>query len=147
MRTGSILSWLRLPLALLSLVWLSAGPVKSAELVMFERDGCVWCLRWNREIGAVYDRTDEGRRLPLRRVNAGRPPGFALAGPVIYAPTFVVVDNGREIGRITGYAGQDSFWGLLGKLIPPTPVGVPPALQPASFLQPSSLQSASLQLQ
>jgi len=32
---------------------------------------------------------------------------------VRFTPTFVVVDNGREIGRITGYSNDDAFWGLL----------------------------------
>ena len=32
-------------------------------------------------------------------------------------PLFVLVDNGREIGRIRGYPGEDNFWGLLGALI------------------------------
>jgi thioredoxin-related protein len=35
---------------------------------------------------------------------------------VRYTPTFVVVDNGREIGRITGYVNDDAFWGLLAAL-------------------------------
>lgn len=120
-KTNSLLSRLRHLFAVLSLVGLSCGPVLGAELVMFERDGCVWCLRWNREIGSIYDRTEEGRRLPLRRVHVAQPPGLELAEPVRYTPTFVVSENGREIGRITGYISQDSFWGLLGKLIPPRP--------------------------
>jgi hypothetical protein len=33
------------------------------------------------------------------------------------APLFVLVDRGREIGRIRGYPGEDHFWGLLGVLI------------------------------
>ncbi|MDB5551090.1 MAG: hypothetical protein JWL86_1074, partial [Rhizobium sp.] len=36
---------------------------------MFERGGCVWCARWNREIAPIYDKTDEARVLPLRRIN------------------------------------------------------------------------------
>jgi hypothetical protein len=32
-------------------------------------------------------------------------------------PQFVLVANGREIGRIRGYPGEDHFWGLLGVLI------------------------------
>ena len=57
--------------------------------------------------------------LPLRRVNADRPAaaGVALVSPVRYTPTFVVVDNGREIGRITGYINGDAFWGLLGTFV------------------------------
>ena len=91
---------------------------RSAELVMFERGGCVWCQRWNRDIGPVYDKAAEAKLLPLRRIDLDRQTadGIKLAAPVRYTPTFVVVDNGREVGRITGYINDDSFWGLLGAL-------------------------------
>ena len=42
--------------------------------------------------------------------------GVALASPVRFTPTFVVVDQGREIGRITGYSNDNAFWGLLDAL-------------------------------
>ncbi|MGM4917409.1 thioredoxin fold domain-containing protein [Tardiphaga sp. 813_E8_N1_3] len=89
----------------------------ASELLMFERDGCVWCARWNREIAPVYDKTDEAKLLPLRRIDMDRDksPGVALASPVRFTPTFLIVDNGREIGRITGYMNDESFWSLLGK--------------------------------
>jgi thioredoxin-related protein len=96
---------------------LSPGIAAASELVMFERDGCVWCARWNREIAPVYDKTDEAKILPLRRINMDRDkaPGFQLASPVRFTPTFVIVDDGHELGRITGYMNDESFWGLLGK--------------------------------
>ena len=96
---------------------LASGSAAASELVMFERDGCVWCARWNREIAPSYDKTDEAKVLPLRRINMDRDkaPGFTLASPVRFTPTFVIVDDGHEIGRITGYMNDESFWGLLGK--------------------------------
>ena len=86
------------------------------ELVMFHSSSCPWCAAWDREIGPVYDRTAEGRTLPLRRIDADRETtgGVRLRTPVEYTPTFVVVACGRELGRITGYPGEDHFWGLLG---------------------------------
>jgi thioredoxin-related protein len=56
---------------------------------------------------------------PLRRVDVGaaRVDEPGLAAPVRYTPTFVLMDRGREVGRITGYIGDDAFWGLLGKLL------------------------------
>lgn len=99
-----------------SLVW--PARLRAAELVMFERDGCAWCQRWDREVGPVYGKTAEASVLPLRRVNTDSQPsgGIALASPVRYTPTFIVVDNGREVGRITGYINDDAFWGLLSAL-------------------------------
>ena len=42
-----------------------------------------------------------------------------LAGidPGAFTPTFVVVDQGREIGRIRGYPGDAFFFGLLGRIM------------------------------
>ncbi|RED36121.1 thioredoxin-like protein [Rhodopseudomonas thermotolerans] len=103
---------------LLCAAQLSAAAAHAAELVMFERDGCVWCARWDRDVGQIYPKTDEARLLPLRRINMdhAKEPGLGLASPVRFTPTFVVIDQGREVGRITGYINDDSFWGLLGAL-------------------------------
>ncbi|WP_353647298.1 thioredoxin fold domain-containing protein [Bradyrhizobium sp. NFR13] len=96
---------------------LSPRIADASELLIFERDGCVWCARWNREIAPIYDKTDEARLLPLRRIDMDRDksPGVTLASPVRFTPTFLIVDNGREIGRITGYMNDETFWSLLGK--------------------------------
>ncbi len=90
-----------------------------AELVLFERRGCVWCARWLREVGPIYPKTQEGAKAPLRRVDLDdrqhREDG--LAEIVFFTPTFVLKRAGREVGRITGYINDDMFWGLLGKLL------------------------------
>jgi len=90
----------------------------AAELLMFERSGCVWCKRWDQDVGKVYPLTAEGRIAPLRKVNIdqGLPAEFRLSPPVFYSPTFVLLSDGKEIGRITGYAGDDAFWGLLSRM-------------------------------
>lgn len=92
---------------------------RAAELVMFEDAGCIWCARFNAEIGPVYAKTDEGRRAPLRRVEseAALPADLAFIKPERLTPLFVLVDGGREIGRIRGYPGEDHFWGLLDILL------------------------------
>lgn len=98
---------------------LAGLPARAADLVMFDRLGCAWCARWDREIGAIYPRTPEGQRAPLRRVSLDNalPPDLQLASPVRYSPTFVLMENGREIGRITGYTGDYAFWALLTPMI------------------------------
>jgi thioredoxin-related protein len=92
---------------------------QAGELVMFQSAACPWCALWDREVGGVYDRTEEARLLKLRRVDAERERtgGVQLAQPVEVTPTFVIVACGRELGRITGYPGDDHFWGLLGEAI------------------------------
>jgi|DewCreStandDraft_4_1066084.scaffolds.fasta_scaffold00358_33 hypothetical protein len=96
-----------------------AGPAGAAELVMFSDRGCSYCARFEAEIGPVYPKTEEARRAPLRRVDLGEgiPPEFAHLRPPSFTPTFVLVEQGREIGRILGYPGEMHFWGLLGMLL------------------------------
>jgi hypothetical protein len=94
----------------------SAG---AAELVLFEQAGCPWCAVFDREIAPIYGKTAEGRRAPLRRVDITRPLATDLAFIEVerLTPLFVLIDQGREIGRIRGYPGEDHFWGLLDVLI------------------------------
>jgi hypothetical protein len=109
----------RLFLLTILVAGLGAGPAAAAELVMFESSGCPHCARWLREIGPIYPKTDEGKRAPLRRVDLAAPRPTDLAGiaKIVYTPTFVLVRDGREIGRIVGYGGDEAFWSLLGELV------------------------------
>ena len=96
-----------------------ALPARAAELVMFENAYCPWCATFHHEIGAIYPKTDEGKRAPLRRVDmrGPLPDDLTFIAAERLTPLFVLVDKGREIGRIRGYPGENHFWGLLGVLI------------------------------
>lgn len=99
---------------------LSAAPtVGAAELVMVEEAGCIWCARWNAEIAPIYPKTPEAGMAPLRRIDKSvrDPEDFSYASRVVYTPTFVLVEDGRELGRIEGYPGESFFWDLLGRLL------------------------------
>ncbi len=83
-------------------------------LLMAEEDGCHWCAKWNAEIAHIYPKTAEGRTAPLRRYDLhSDTPDVAFAKRVYFTPTFILVDDGKEVGRIEGYPGEDFFWGLL----------------------------------
>ncbi len=99
------------------------GSVRAAELVMFEDPGCGWCRRWHAEVGPAYPRTTEGQAAPLRRIHIRdqATAGVLLERPITATPTFVLAEEGREIGRIVGYPGQEFFYGLLGNLLKPKP--------------------------
>jgi thioredoxin-related protein len=127
---------MRLLAGVFALVLTVASP-RAAELVMFEQRGCVWCQRFDREVAPAYQKTTEGKRAPLRRVDIGkpRPPDLAFIQRERFTPVFVLVDNGREVGRIRGYPGDAFFYGLLANLIaqmdrgestPPDPSAPPP---------------------
>lgn len=111
-------------------LYLAAGlptAAKAAELVMFRQDLCEWCAMWEEEIGGFYAKTDEGKRAPLRRVDIHqqRPADLAALKPVIYTPTFVVMHDGAERGRILGYPGADFFWSLLNQILEKLPEDAP----------------------
>lgn len=94
------------------------GPLSAAELVMVERHGCHWCEQWTAEIGPAYPKTDEGARAPLRRVQINAlPEDVVFRSRPVFTPTFVLVENGQELGRIEGYAGDEFFWFLLTQLL------------------------------
>ena len=97
---------------------LLALPASAAELLMYRRAGCPWCLAWDKEVGPVYPKAAIARRAPLRMVDldAGANAQVELARPIRYTPTFVLARDGREVGRIEGYPGDSFFWGLLDKL-------------------------------
>ena len=84
-------------------VSLLAPAARSAELVVFEQKGCVWCQRFDRDIAPAYDKTTEGKRAPLRRQDIKQPIAAELAfiKRERFTPVFVLIDQGREIGRIT----------------------------------------------
>lgn len=75
----------------------------------------MWCARWNAEIAPIYPKTAEGRAAPLERfdIHADEQPDIQFARRVHFTPTFVLVQDGVEVGRIEGYPGEDFFWGLL----------------------------------
>ncbi len=102
-------------------LWASApASVQAAlELVMVEEAGCVWCARWNADIGPIYPKTEEGEAAPLRRIDLREdlPEDLELARPAVFTPTFVLVQDGVELSRIEGYPGEDFFWGLLGRML------------------------------
>lgn len=110
-----------IPFGVLCLVHAPQAHAQSnaAELIMFDSPNCVWCRRWDRDVGVEYDNSPEGRFAPLRRVQLSRglPNGIRFDRPIRGTPTFVLVDRDQEVGRIIGYPGADIFWTQLGRLL------------------------------
>lgn len=107
---------------------------------MFRQDFCEWCATWEEEIGGFYAKTDEGQRAPLRRVDIHqqRPADLTTLKPVIYTPTFVLVEDGSEVGRILGYPGADFFWSLLEQLLKNLPADGQPTSETQKQVRASS---------
>lgn len=106
--------------AALLLTLVTALPLRAEpRLIMVDQAGCVYCQLWHSQIGHIYPKTPEGQFAPLWVVDLGDmpPDNIELARKVRFTPTFVLVDEGRELARIEGYPGEDFFWALLGKLL------------------------------
>lgn len=104
----------------LAAIAVSGGPVRAdLQLVMFEQPGCGYCMAWDRDVATEYPLTAEGRVAPLRRLQIAQalPADLRLDRPAAFTPTFVLVNDGAEVGRIEGYPGEDFFWGLLAALV------------------------------
>lgn len=114
--------------AVLFVLGVSLLPATAAELLMLEEDGCPWCERWHEDIGVFYHKTSEGKRAPLRRIDIHGKLPDDLAGlkKGRYTPTFVLMDEGKEVGRIRGYPGEDFFWSLLAEMMKKLPAETSP---------------------
>lgn len=88
-------------------------------LAMFRQEGCTYCRQWDREVGPVYPKTEEGKAAPLREldIHDPLPEDVTVSRRPLFTPTFVLLRDGQEVGRIEGYPGEAFFWGLLDDLL------------------------------
>ena len=92
------------------------GPAKAADsrgqLVMITSSHCPWCEAFEDDIGKGYDRTEEALIYPLRRHDFYQemPNDLVHLTPATMTPTFIVMRDGMEVGRIIGYPGAELFW-------------------------------------
>lgn len=92
---------------------------QAVELIMVEQQGCQYCIAWKEKLGSIYPKTEAGKFAPLTMVDIteGAPEGVTFDGPVVYTPTFILIEGGQELARIEGYPGEDFFWALLEKML------------------------------
>lgn len=73
-------------------------------------------------MGPVYPLTPQGQQAPLRMIDLDARKNASVAEPALerpvrYSPTFVLLRDGREVGRITGYMDDAMFWGVFSKML------------------------------
>jgi thioredoxin-related protein len=102
----------------ISLILFSLSTVaNSTELLYFFDKNCGACQKFDREVGYHYDKTREGNIAPITKVEYHvwreqnpQPYAEVLQKRVIGTPTFVMVHEGKEIDRLTGYSNDELFW-------------------------------------
>ena len=88
----------------------------SPMLIYVYSPECGACRQFDGEVGAIYSKTNESLALPMERVliddwQAKRHQLVECASAaVIGTPTFLLIQNCRELDRITGYSDAELFW-------------------------------------
>jgi thioredoxin-related protein len=102
------------------------APVPNAselELIVMEAEGCTYCDIFRRDVLPSYQASERGKDVPIRflDVNDQTAEALGLDSPVDIVPTFVVLKNHREVGRIPGYVGPEFFFHSINHLISSAP--------------------------
>lgn len=99
---------------------LVAQPKPNAvELVVFEHQDCTYCRAFRSDTLPLYRSNGQDVRAPVRfvRVEHSDTSTLNLNGRIEMVPTFVLMQNGRELGRIEGYWAPDNFFKMLSHLM------------------------------
>jgi len=94
----------------------AAARTTSMELIVFEHPDCIYCPVFRRDIAPSYQRTAEA---PLRYIDIAKSDigGLHLKSRIDMVPTAVLMKDGREVGRISGYWGRESFFKMLAYIM------------------------------
>ena len=88
-------------------------------MMMVDQRGCVYCARWDAEIGPGFTASAEGKAAPLLRVDIDGPwpDGIVLDSRPVITPTFILLDRGVELARVEGYVGETYFYPVLDEMM------------------------------
>lgn len=101
-------------------IWSSslfASRAMALELVMFDASWCSYCRLFKSEVLPDYDEHELGQLAPIQIVDVSEQGQFELNEAVDATPTFVLIDDGREVSRFAGYSNPDSFYAALAEHI------------------------------
>lgn len=89
------------------------------QLVVMEADGCIYCSLFRRDVLPSYQVSERGKDMPVRFLDVNDVPktGIELQSPIDILPTFVIVKDNHEIGRIPGYMGPEDFFHSINYLL------------------------------
>jgi thioredoxin-related protein len=96
-----------------------AAPV---ELLVFEHPDCQYCRVFRRDVLPRYQEGTVTSKTPVRFIDIARTEtaGLNLRGGIHVVPTFVLMQDGREVDRIVGYWAPDNFFKMLSHILAQT---------------------------
>lgn len=98
------------------------APVAGAtrlELLVMEVSNCGVCHLVRDHLQPAWERSPRAREVPMRYVDITSldETTLGLASPVDTLPTIVLMRDGREVGRLSGYLGPELFFRAIGPLL------------------------------
>lgn len=89
------------------------------ELIVIEVKGCKICALVRDEIQPAYERTPRAREVPLRYldITSVDETRLGLIAPVDVVPTIVLMRDGQEVDRVSGYTGPKNFLEAIAAMV------------------------------
>lgn len=96
-----------------------AARATSMELLVFEHPDCTYCPVFRRDVAPSYLLSAPAAEAPLRYIDIAKSDvsTLRLKGRIDMVPTVVLMKNGQEVGRISGYWGRESFFKMLAYIM------------------------------
>ena len=92
--------------------------VTAMELIIFEHPDCIYCAVFRRDVASSYQNSAPAIEAPLRYVDIAKSDigALRLKEGIDMVPTAVLMKNGEEVGRISGYWGREGFFKMLAHI-------------------------------
>ncbi len=89
------------------------------ELLVIEVRGCTICDLVRLHIQPAYEATPRAQQVPMRYIDITHIDELklGLANRVDTLPTIVLMQDGREVDRISGYLGPQNFFAALTHML------------------------------
>lgn len=104
---------------------LTIKPVEASEyeLVVLEVSRCIYCRLFRRDVVPTYRATTHAKSVPMRFVDLdhGSLSAFQLSGPIETVPTIILLHRHREVGRLAGHIGPETFLHAVKQLLSGAP--------------------------
>ena len=93
------------------------------ELVVLEVSRCIYCKLFRRDVLPTYNATTHAKSVPLRFVDLdhGSLTAFQLTAPIETVPTIILLHQAREVGRLAGHIGPETFLHAVNRLLSEAP--------------------------
>lgn len=90
------------------------------QFVVIEAEGCIYCHLFRRDVLPSYLSSPRAQQVPIRFLDVNEAEaegGVGLSSPIDVVPTVVLLKENKEVGRIPGYLGPESFFHSVSYLL------------------------------